>query len=307
MMNEVAHLLFLFVASAAVDVQPAAGAPGSQLAIASDSSCLSGDAVQEELAHLRPATSWPADLVVIRTTPHWHTLDLGRRSGRRRQLAMTADCAARATSAALVIATWMDDLPAQVTGPPVLHSHDEKEKTPPEGIRELAHYETGTGVTGTVGGGLAPGTYADFMRLRSESGLGCQASAAAAAPRTIWLAAGNSRWMRTTVTLGAQSRKTYQKAFLAADLGLACAYTAAWGSGYGRTKPTDPSTGGAVAGVQGGIPSGRLRLWLAVRAGSWARPESIQVDAKTSAGSSSSELPFWEAQEGLLGVSYVLP
>jgi hypothetical protein len=44
----------------------------------------------------------------------------GRASDQQRDLPMEPDCQARATAAALVIATWMDDLPAVMTGAPVL-------------------------------------------------------------------------------------------------------------------------------------------------------------------------------------------
>lgn len=305
-MTVFSHLLLLCVLATPADAEPAASPPGNQLDIASDSSCPSADAVQGALASLRPATSWPADLVVIRATPEWLSIDLGRGSRRLRQLAMEPDCAARAASAALVIATWMDDLPAVVTGAPVLFNHDDEAETPSLPVRKPVHHETGAGLLAAVGGGMAPGMYGEFIRLRPQGDLGWQASIALVSPREVWLAGGTSHWMRTALTLGGQARKTYARLFLAADLGLAWAYTAAWGTGYGKDQTDGSFTWGAVASMRAGIPWTRVRLWTAVRAGWWLRGESIQVDARTPAGSVGSELPSWEAQ-GLLGMSYLLP
>jgi hypothetical protein len=301
-----AHLPFLLVLVGTVDPEPAVGPPGSQLVIASDSACPSVEAVRQSLAQMRPATDWPTDLVVIRTTPHSLSIDLGRASRRQRQLTMESDCEARATSAALIVATWMDDLPAEGTSAPVLLEPDEEDLEPPLPVRGPAHYEAGAGLSAAAGGGLAPGAYVELVRLRPESDLGWLAGMALAAPREILVDAGVSRFMRTSAAVGAQARKTYQRLLLAADLGLALAYTAAWGSGYAKDKTDGSFNWGPVADLRAGIPWGRLRLWIAARASWWVRAETVQVDAKTPAGSARRDLPHWDGQ-GLLGLSYLLP
>ena len=305
-MTAISHVLFLVVLVGAANPEASTQPPGSHLVIASDSSCPSVETVRQALAQIRPATEWPADLVLIRTTPHVLSIDLGRGSRKQRQLAMEPDCAARATSAALVIATWMDDLPAEVTGAPVLLERDEEDVQPPQPVRGPAHYETGAGLSAAAGGGLAPGVYVEFVRLRPESDLGWLAGMTLVAPREISVDTGVSRWMRTSAAVGAQARKIYKRLLLTADLGLAIAYTAAWGSGYAKDKTDGSFTWGPIADVRAGIPWGRFRLWTAVRAFWWLRPESVQVDARTPAGSARRDLPSWDAQ-GLLGLSYVLP
>jgi hypothetical protein len=297
-------LPFLLALVGAADSEPPDVVPGRQLVMEGDLLCPSEEAVRQALAQLRPPSEWPANLVVIRSNLQRLSIDLGRASGRQRQLAMEPDCQARATAAALVIATWMNDLPAEVTGAPVLREPKAEPATPPP-MRESAHYETGAGLSVAAGGGIQPGVYVELVRLRHESDLGWLASVTLVAPREVSVDAGISRWMRTSAAFGAQGRKVCRRLLLAADLGLALAYTAAWGSGYAKDKTDSSMTWGPVADLRAGIPWGRFRLWIAGRAGWWVRAESLQVDAKTSAGHARHDLPVWDAQ-GLLGLSYVL-
>jgi hypothetical protein len=53
------------------------------------------------------------------------------------------------------------------------------------------------------------------------------------------------------------------------------------------------------------IPWGRFRIWIAARGTWWVRAQTMQVDAKTNAGSARHDLPSWGVQ-GALGLSYVL-
>src|ERR1035437_7414739 len=99
-----------------------ANSVASQLAIASDSFCPSADAVREALLDLRPAEEWPSTTVAIHAQEQLLSVELGSLDSIQRQLAVGPDCAARATTVALVIATWMNDLPAEVAGTPILRS-----------------------------------------------------------------------------------------------------------------------------------------------------------------------------------------
>jgi hypothetical protein len=302
-MTGLSSLPFLLMLVGAAANPPADVVPGSQLVMEGDLLCPSEEAIRQALAPMRPPSEWPADLVVIRSNLQRLSIDLGRASVKQRELVMEPDCQARASATALVIATWMDDLPAEVTGAPVLEPLDDKAEIPPRGP---AHNEIGAGLSASAGGGLQPGGYLEFVRLRPESDWGWLASLALVAPREVSLDGGNSRWMRTSAALGAQARTVFQKLLFAADFGLAAAYTAAWGSGYASDKTDASYTWGPFADLRAGIPWGRFRLWIEARANWWVRPETMQIDAKTSAGSARHDLPAWDAQ-GALGASYVLP
>lgn len=285
----------------AAESEPAA--PGSQLVMEGDLLCPSEEAVRQALAQVRPPSEWPADRVVIRSNLQTLSIDLGRTSVRRRELTLEPDCQGRATATALVIATWMDDLPATETDAPVLEPLA-VEVAPPR-PRGPAHHEIGAGLSAGTSGGLQPGGYAEFVRLRPESDWGLLAGLAVVAPQDALVDGGVSRWMRTSVFLGAQARTMYRKLLLAADLALAGAYAAAWGSGYATDKSDGSFTWGPVADLRAGIPWGRFRLWLAVRGQWWVRAQTMQIDAKTNAGSARHDLPSWDVQ-GALGCSYVL-
>lgn len=292
-------LLALFAAG---DSEPMA--PGSQLVMQGDLLCPSEEAVRQALAQVRPPSEWPPDLVVIRSNLQTLSIDLGRASVRRRELNLAPDCQARATATALVIATWMDDLPAAETDAPVLKPLA-VEAAPPS-PRRPAHHEIGAGLSASASGGLHPGGYAEFVRLRPESDWGWLAGLAVVAPQDALVDGGVSRWMRTSAVLGGQVRTVFKKLLLAADLGLAGAYVAAWGSGYATNKSDGSFTWGPMADLRVGIPWGRFRLWIGARGDWWVRAQTMQIDAKTNAGSARHDLPSWDVQ-GSLGVSYVLP
>jgi hypothetical protein len=295
------HLPFALALLGAAAGDPAA-VPGSQLVMEGDLLCPSEEAVRQELSRMRPPAEWLADLVVIRSNLQRLSIDLGRASGQKRELAMEPDCQARAAATALVIATWMDDLPAEETDAPVLEPIKDELAPPP---RPQAHHEIGGGLSANARDVIQPGAYAEFVRLRPKSDRGWLASLDLCAPREVLVDGGVSRWMRASVALGVQARTTYRRLLLAADLGISGAYVAAWGSGYATNKTDGSFAWGPTAGLRAGIPWGRYRLWIAARAAWWVRGQSMQIDAKTHAGSARHDLPAWDLQ-AVLGASYVL-
>jgi hypothetical protein len=302
-MPALSSLLALLVLAQSLGTEPSANRPGGDLVIASDSACPSADAVRQALASLRPA-DWPSTVVVIQAADQSLTIDLGSSGAGQRRLAVGPDCAARAMSAALVIATWMDDLPAEVTGAPILRATD---VTPPApSPHNSAYQEIGAGLSSALAGGWALGGHAEFVRMRAARDLGWQASIGIGAPRDIWIGNGVTRWMRATASLALHAGRESRRLLVAADLGLAFAYTAAWGTGYAENRSDRSFTWGPVAGARAGIPWGRFRLWTDLRAWRWVQPESVAIDSAASANITSAILPSWEAQWSL-GGSYVLP
>lgn len=300
------NLLVLLLLAQSSGAEPAANPPSGDLVIASDSSCPSADAIRQTLVGLRPAADWPAMVVVIRTGDQSLSIDLGSGGTRQRQLAVGPECSARAMSAALVIATWMDDLPAEVTGAPILRAPDSPAPASPPLPRSSAYQEVGAGMSTAVAGGWTPGGYAEFIRMRAERGLGWQSNLGLSAPREVWVRNGVTRWMRATAAVALHARHSWRRPLVAADLGLAIAYTAAWGTSYAENRRDQSFTWGPVAGARAGIPWGRFRLWTDLRVWRWFPSESVQVDSTASDSSTSVALASWEGQWSL-GVSYVLP
>lgn len=148
--------------------------------------------------------------------------------------------------------------------------------------------------------------YADFVRLRAKSDWGLLASLAVDAPRKELVDGGVTRWLRTSAAFGVQARRNRKGHILAVDLALAGAFVPAWGSGYASNKSDGSFTWGPLADLRAGFPWGRTRLWVALRASFWVRPQSLQIDAKTVAGSARHDLPWWDAQVAF-GMSYLLP
>lgn len=308
-MPSLPNLLFLFLLAQSPDAEPStpsANQPGGELVVVSDSSCPSPEAVPKALASLRPAADWPAAVVEIRAGDRSLAIDFGFSGTNRRQLAVGPDCAERAASAALVIATWIDDLPATETGTPILRPPNAPTPAAPPLLPGPAHQEIGAGLSTALPGGWAPGGHAEFIRIRAERVIGWRASVGLAAPRDVWVSNGVTHWMRTTAALGLYARHAVGRPFVAADLGLALAYTAAWGTGYAVNRSEQSMSWGPVAGVRAGFPLGQFRLWTELRTWRCFPGESVQIDSSASDSSTSAVLPSWEGQWSL-GVSYVLP
>lgn len=297
-------LLLLLLFAQSIDAETDEDVPGSDLVIVSESDCPSGDAVRAELAKLRPADEWPAAVVAIRATDQSLAIDVGARNSTQRQLVVGRDCTSRASAAALVIATWMDDLPAEVTRAPVLRAHDVNRPAAP--AQRSARYEIGAAVAAAVGGGWAPGVRAEILRLPADGFLGWQASVGVVGPRDLAVGQGDTHWMRTNAAVGLHARHSAERWFLAADLGLSLALTSAWGTGYTNDGSDRSFTWGPVAGVRAGSPWGRFRLWSELRGRWWVKGDSVRIDSPSAAWVDNAELPSWEAQLSL-GLGYVVP
>jgi hypothetical protein len=298
------HLLLpLLAQSASAEVDE--GAPGAALVIASESDCPTTQAVRQALANLRPPDDWPAATVTIRATEAMLSIEVGTRGPIQRQLAVGPDCATRASSAALVIATWMDDLPAQATGSPILRAAVAEPAGAPAVPVSPTRYEIGAGLSVAGAGGWAPGLHGEVIRLRAGRSLGWQASLDVVGPHAVSVGDGVTRWMRTSVGLGLHGRLSSETLFLATDLGLAGANTAAWGAGYTGSSSDSSFNWGPVVGARAGLLWGHFRLWTDLRIRWWAKTDNVQIDSPSPAWVAGAELPSWEWQWSL-GLGHLL-
>jgi hypothetical protein len=193
-----------------------------------------------------------------------------------------------------------------VTGAPILRDPNAPTPAPLPLLHRPAYQEIGAGLSTALPSGWAPGGHAEFIRMRAERGFGWKASVGLVAPRDVWISNGVTHWMRTTVAAGLHARYALGTPFVGADLGLALAYTAAWGTGYAVNRSEQTMSWGPVAGVRAGVPWGQFRLWTDLRVWKWFPGESVQIDSNASDNSTSVVLPSWEGQWSL-GLSYVLP
>jgi len=305
-----ATLAAIFVAGAAkadADVHPADG----ELVIVSDSDCPSGEAVRDALLGLRPVEQWPALSVTIRAFPQMLVVEIGSQKTNPRQLAVGPDCATRATAVALVITIWTGELPVEAAGTPVLQPsavalQPLTMKKPEEVIpkTDARYSEIGAGVLMATAGGIVPGGRLEFGRMRRGSGLGWQVDLTVPAARGVTIGGGTTRWMRVSAGVGLDARWAMRRLFLDGELRGVAALTYAWGQGYAANQSDSSPTWGLAAGIRAGVPWGRIRLWLDLRAVKWLREQSVQIDPVTTGTATAANLPSWDAQ-GAIGISYV--
>jgi hypothetical protein len=287
-----------------------AGTARANLVITSDSSCPTGDAVREAMNGLRSPEDWPRTAVAISAKDAFLTITLGADPSNPRTIAVASDCGARAAMAALVIATWSSDLPAEVVHPPVLQPLiDANAKLAsatalvvpanPPGRLEL-----GAGLLASLGGGIVPAMRLEFGGWGRESPLGWQISLVLPWPREIALAGGTTGWTRVAANLALRGRVLTKGLQLSADAGIAAGHTMVWGRDYDRNRTEHSLTYGLVAGVRGGIPWRRMMVWADVRGTRWLYEQSVQIDSDADAVSDKVVLPSWDAQF-TLGASYV--
>ena len=164
-------LLALLVASAA-EAETNANSMGGPLAIASDSYCPSAEAVREALLSLRPAKEWPSTAVAIYAQERSLWIDLGAPHTNQRQVAVGPDCAARAATVALIIATWIDDIPAEAMGSPILFAPIGPKPEPLRPKSEMVSYDIGLGLARSLAWGncawCSPGSPPHARRSRTR-------------------------------------------------------------------------------------------------------------------------------------------
>jgi hypothetical protein len=303
-------LVVMFVAGKAkADADAPAG--GGGLAIVSDSDCPSGEAVRDALLGLRPVEEWPSLSVAIHTTEQMLEVEIGSQKTNPRQLIVGPDCATRATAVALVITTWTGELPVEASGTPVLQpsavvpqpsAAKESARAAPKA--EARQSEIGAGLLAATAGGIVPGLRVEFGRMRRGSGLGWRVDVTVPAAREKALGGGTTRWMRTSAGVGLVARWARRRFFLDGELGGVAGLSYAWGQGYVADQSDWSPTWGLVAGIRAGVPWGRTRIWIDMRACKWLREQSVQIDPVTTGAAITASLPSWDAQ-GAIGISYI--
>jgi hypothetical protein len=300
----------------AADGPSDAGDPaGPRLTITSDSTCPSGPAVADALATLVPPTEWPSGSVRIQAVADVLVVELVSDESTQRQLRMTADCGLRATTVALVIATWTGELASDAAGAPVLRgpAAGGRSRTPAEispvttaalPVAPATERELGAGLLLSISGGLAPGVRMDFVQTRAPEGLGWQVGLVLPAQRDRAAGGGTTSWTRAAANLAVTGRLTLRRFVVSADAGLALAYTFTSGHGYSINQGSEALTGGLVAGARLSLPWWRMRVWTDVRAYKWLFPQAIAVDSPEGDRLATVALPSFDFQWAM-GLAYL--
>jgi hypothetical protein len=282
----------VWVAAAAPDARDSTQ---PRLTITSDSTCPSGPAVAEALATLCPPTEWPSGAVHIQAVDDRLVVELTADESTQRQLRVTADCGLRATTVALVIATWTGELSSDAAGAPVLRGRTAaaRKDVPARSqvlpavvaaavIAATSERELGAGLLLAMSGGVAPGVGINFVQTRAPRGMGFQADLTLPAQRERAASGATTSWTRAAASIALNGRLTLRRLVVAVDAGLAGAYTFTSGHGYAIAQGAQALTGGLVAGARLALPWRRMRIWTEVRAYQWLFPQTVALD--TTAG-----------------------
>lgn len=263
-----------------------------RLTIVSDSACPSEQAVTEALSRLCPPVKRPKGTVRIHAAADVLAVELIADGRTYRQLRVTDECAVRAVTVALVIATWTGELVSDATEAPVLRGPAPAGKqapVAPPSVRIPAsasavvafgtERELGAGPLLAVSGGGAPGVHIDFVQTRAPSGLGFQVVLTLPARRERAADGASTSWTRAAVSVAINGRITWRRLAVSVEAGPAGAYTITSGHGYAIAQGAQALTAGFVAGARLALPWWRLCLWTDVRAYKWLLPQTVAVDS----------------------------
>ena len=287
---------------AAAAVAPGETAP-ARLGITSDSDCPSGPAITAGLAELGPPEGWPIGTVGVRTLGDKLIVDLISGTTTQRELPLSGDCATRATTVALVIATWTGELSSAAVGEPALRPATGAPvpgaaPTPAPAARapSFTERELGAGLLLSLSDGFAAGAEIDYVQTRAPRGLGWQASVMLPTQRQSTAADLSTRWTRAAASLAVNGRASVHPVALSASMGLAAAYTIIAAHGYTYEQDARAFTLGIGAEVRVAIPWGPLRVWSALRAGRWLLPQSVMIETQGGDRVATIDLPSWDFQ-----------
>jgi hypothetical protein len=272
--------------------------------------------VAAALATLCAPADWPNGMVRIHAAADLIAVELISDGATQRQLRVTDDCAVRATTVALVIATWTGELASDAAGTPVLQQRPTYARnqapakvlpasmpTPPA-VAPKTERELGAGLLLAITGGIAPGFCIDFVETRAPSGLGWQAGLTLPAQRERAADVASSSWTRASASIAINGRATLRDFAVSVEAGLVGAYTLTSGHGYSITQDAQALTGGLVAGARLALPWRRLRIWTAVRAYRWLFPQTIAVDSAAGGRVATVALPSTDFHWAL-GLAYL--
>ena len=264
--------------------------------IASNSTCPSSRAIEDQLSGLLPLQSAPPGTAVVVELPDRLLIDLRPQNvvrGEQRSVEVGTDCGQRAKAAAVVIATWW---PSE-NGIPVVHETAAAPlHLPTRGQLELSAGAFASVVVDSV----APGA-------RIEASLhwhrfGVRAALSGTLAQGAGLGGGRAEWRRAGVELG----PSYGTDHVRLDVGLLAGMVAVQGTRFSVNQSSSAATSGATLGMRLAWRWGPVLPWVELRGIWWPLSQRAYVVDGDTLVQTDRALPHEEAQLGA-GVAFSLP
>jgi hypothetical protein len=265
------------------------------------SSCPSVSAVREALeSMLAPRSPRPAWIRIsdadARLTIEFVLADSWRIE--RRAIAAAPDCAERARAAAIVMASWLGDLPAASLAAPEIVSRRPDatlvSARPAPASVEPRRTWLGAGIGGAASGGLGANVRVEVQRLGVGGGLGWALAAGVARPRGISVGGGSAEWMRPNLDVSGVYEWSVRGGGIDVAAGALAGLTVAWGDDYAANDRSASLLWGLTGGARAFATRGRLRFWLDLRGSRWLQTQRVWRDVRPDGMSVSATLPAAE-------------
>jgi hypothetical protein len=274
--------------------------------VTSDSGCPSAAAVTAGLAGLLPGNDPGVAVASIVTQDDRQLVKLsseGEPVGSR-ELPRQPDCQTRALDAALIIAAWLDAMPARTFEPAEAVS-PERRKPEPESDEDEhpARLWVGLGVLGMLDPmGANLGLTAEFAVDQAVGPFGLAVATSAALARDVSVGQGTARWWRPALQAALRLPFAAGDWTLEASAGPVFGLIVLQGRGYDENSKDVVTSWGAGAGLRSQHTWERCRLWVELGGRLWPETQRIRSEVQDVKATRTRDLPLWEATLGL-GVS----
>jgi hypothetical protein len=279
--------------------------------VSSDSTCPSADAISQRLLGLLAAGGPEAASARVRMDGETMRIELATpgEANRERLVSVGGDCELRAEMAALVIASWLDAMPAGTIGvpnPPLPAPAAAPAPAEPHAPSKAAGPRLLAG-TGLFGMADAKGTSAGFALEAAMPGLlgifGWAAEASLSMPREMTVGQGIASYWRPTLALVATAELPMGGWRMRPRAGAALGILAVQGTNYETNKSATTVTWGGGAGIALARPWQRRELWIRLDAWAWPQGRAVRSQQVPSGPEIVVALPEWEARL-LAGISW---
>jgi hypothetical protein len=273
----------------------------TNLVVRSSGDCPSARVVSEALWTARPDREWPPLAANIEVVENRIRVSLGEDQAVWREVPAPADCADRANRAALVIAAWSGELPAQTTSAPSL-SVAVPAPLPVQAVvakHSATVFELGFSGFYSMVGGSVPGGRIELAWLRREGWWGLRAGASYQATKSLYVDIGRTQYDRTLLGAALVLQWNRPRYFLSSDWGLVGALVRVHGDGYTENESASGLNVALDAEGRVGLRLRAFRIWADAVLYRWLGKETIRVDPMSTGLSSTATLPRWDVHLGL--------
>jgi hypothetical protein len=292
-----------------------AGAPAARAAthVSSNTNCPSSDTISLKLVGLLPAGGPASASVRVRAESNRDgqmiviEVSTPGEEAHQRTLPASGDCDSRAEAAALIIAAWLDAMPAAVLAAPGVPPRIKKAAPTSGDAADFADEDESEpvpkGLRGLLGGsllGLADGQGSDAGLALDGTFLlgqfGAALSVSLALPRSVAVGQGTANYWRPTFELNAMAQLYGAKWSLYAQAGPALALLLVQGTGFSPNHSDYSYELSAGAGLRAMVPWNNKTAWLGVNGILWPQGRKVESTVSGSPAVLSAPLPGWEVR-----------